>query len=94
MILKNILLLGSALLLSACQLMSSSNESTQLRFNPAVSVGVLDNGFTYYIAENQRPESRVYIRFVVNAGSTISVVLLILLSTWRSMAQKTILKTK
>ncbi|WP_174213417.1 pitrilysin family protein [Aliivibrio sp. EL58] len=69
MILKNILLLGSALLLSACQLMSSSNESTQLRFNPAVSVGVLDNGFTYYIAENQRPESRVYIRFVVNAGS-------------------------
>lgn len=66
---KQILILASALMLSACQLTTQPPPVTKLSFDPNVAVGQLDNGFTYYIAENRVPESRVYLRFVVNAGS-------------------------
>jgi zinc protease len=32
-------------------------------------VGQLDNGLKYYVRENKKPEGRVYLRLVVNAGS-------------------------
>ncbi|KOO12522.1 hypothetical protein AKJ18_23500, partial [Vibrio xuii] len=66
---KQILILASALMISACQLTTQPPPVTKLSFDPNVAVGQLDNGFTYYIAENRVPESRVYLRFVVNAGS-------------------------
>lgn len=40
-----------------------------LPVDPEVRVGELDNGLRYYIRENSRPENRVSLRLVVNAGS-------------------------
>lgn len=37
--------------------------------DPQVRHGVLDNGLTYYVRENGRPENRAELRLVVNAGS-------------------------
>lgn len=36
-----------------------------------VKIGKLDNGFTYYIRENSKPENRIEMRLVVNAGSIL-----------------------
>ena len=37
--------------------------------DPAVRVGLLDNGMTYYIRENSHPENRAELRLAVRAGS-------------------------
>ena len=37
--------------------------------DPNVKVGTLDNGLTYYIRNNGKPEDKVELRLVVNAGS-------------------------
>lgn len=73
---NNILILASAVLLGACQVTTPTNsEDTSLdlaqtlSFDSSVEVGKLENGLSYYIAENTNPESRVYVRLVVNAGS-------------------------
>lgn len=42
-----------------------------LPVDPQVTVGTLDNGLTYYIRTNQRPENRAELRLVVNAGSVL-----------------------
>jgi len=39
--------------------------------DPDVITGTLDNGFTYFIQENNRPENRALLRLVVNAGSVL-----------------------
>lgn len=39
--------------------------------DPAVTIGRLDNGLTYYIRENRRPENRAELRLVVIAGSIL-----------------------
>ncbi|WP_215403079.1 M16 family metallopeptidase [Vibrio gigantis] len=73
---NKILILAGAVLLSACQVTTLTNsEDTSLdlaqtlSFDSSVEVGKLDNGLSYYIAENTNPESRVYVRLVINAGS-------------------------
>jgi zinc protease len=38
---------------------------------PQVQVGQLDNGLTYYIQKNSRPEKRLELRLVVKAGSVL-----------------------
>lgn len=40
-----------------------------LPIDPAVKVGKLENGLTYYIRQNKLPEKRVEMRLVINAGS-------------------------
>jgi zinc protease len=40
-----------------------------LPLDPAVKIGKLSNGLTYYIRKNHRPEKKVELRLVVNAGS-------------------------
>ena len=40
-----------------------------LTSDPAVKIGKMDNGLTYYIRENAKPENRVELRLVVRAGS-------------------------
>ena len=52
---------------SACAL----NLSDQLPINPQLKVGKLDNGLTYYIQKNSKPEKRVELRLVVKAGSIL-----------------------
>ena len=42
-----------------------------LPVDPKVKIGKLDNGMTYYIRQNQRPENRAELRLVVNAGSIL-----------------------
>jgi zinc protease len=37
----------------------------------SIRIGKLDNGFTYYIRKNQKPENRVEMRLVVRAGSAL-----------------------
>ena len=46
-------------------------QTRALPADPAVTVGKLPNGLTYYIRENRRPEKRAELRLVVNAGSLL-----------------------
>nr|WP_297308196.1 insulinase family protein [uncultured Flavobacterium sp.] len=39
--------------------------------DPNVKIGQLDNGLTYYIRKNAKPEKKVDLRLVVNAGSIL-----------------------
>ena len=43
----------------------------KIPFNAAVKTGKLANGLTYYIRANQKPEKKVELRLVVNAGSIL-----------------------
>lgn len=60
-------LLLLALLLAGCA--APSYDATVLPLDPAVTIGKLDNGLTYYIRKNSKPENRAELRLVVNAGS-------------------------
>ena len=46
-------------------------ERTPIPTDPAVRVGRLPNGLRYYVRRNARPEKRVELRLVVNAGSVL-----------------------
>ncbi|MCA6078287.1 M16 family metallopeptidase [Fulvivirga sedimenti] len=41
----------------------------EIPIDPDVKVGVLENGLTYYIRHNEKPEDKVELRLVVNVGS-------------------------
>jgi zinc protease len=43
--------------------------SAKLSLDPAIHVGKLSNGITYYVRRNARPEKRVSLRLAVKAGS-------------------------
>ena len=43
----------------------------ELRTDPSVKIGTLDNGLTYYLRENKQPENRVEFRLVIKAGSIL-----------------------
>src|ERR1035437_9321843 len=47
------------------------NLSDPVPVGPHVQVGQLDNGLTYYIQKNTRPEKRLELRLVVKAGSVL-----------------------
>ena len=47
------------------------SEADRLQLNPAVRHGTLENGLTYYVQQNSRPEDRVQLRLVINAGSVL-----------------------
>ncbi|MBI4810196.1 MAG: insulinase family protein, partial [Ignavibacteriales bacterium] len=42
-----------------------------LPIDPNVTIGKLDNGITYYIRTNKKPENRAELRLAVNAGSVL-----------------------
>lgn len=46
-------------------------ESQVLPFDPAVQVGRLENGFTYYLRRHTRPEGRALLWLAVDAGSVL-----------------------
>ena len=50
---------------------SSVDLTTKLTVDPNVKIGKLDNGLVYYIRQNSKPEKRVELRLVVNAGSIL-----------------------
>ncbi|HET7712273.1 MAG TPA: insulinase family protein [Thermoanaerobaculia bacterium] len=50
---------------------AQSVQRTPIPLDPAVRQGKLDNGLTYYLRSNRRPEKRAALRLVVNAGSVL-----------------------
>jgi zinc protease len=63
-----LLLSGSAFLFGQ---QTSIDLTTPLSVDPNVKIGKLDNGLVYYIRQNHKPEKRVELRLVVNAGSVL-----------------------
>ncbi|MBK8249684.1 MAG: insulinase family protein [Gemmatimonadetes bacterium] len=55
----------------AATALSAQARPTALPMDPAVRVGTLPNGLRYYIRKNSRPEKRLELRLVVNAGSVL-----------------------
>ena len=43
--------------------------AAKLPFDANVTKGKLDNGLTYYIRENKKPEKKVELRLVIKTGS-------------------------
>ncbi len=52
-------------------LFAQQNLNDTLPVDPAVKIGKLNNGLTYYIRQNKKPEQKVELRLVVNAGSIL-----------------------
>ena len=50
---------------------ASGTLSTPIPLDPAVKVGVLSNGMTYYIRKNAEPKNRAELRLVIRAGSVL-----------------------
>lgn len=42
-----------------------------LPMDPSVKIGVLDNGLTYYLKSNPKPENRIEFRLAIKAGSVL-----------------------
>jgi zinc protease len=60
------------LFLSTLQpLLAQEKLSDKLPVDPAVKIGKLPNGLTYYIRKNVKPEHKLELRLVVNAGSIL-----------------------
>jgi zinc protease len=71
---KRILFSAIALLLCFSfnfQLFAQINLSEKLPLDNKVKIGKLENGLTYYIRPNSKPEKKVELRLVVNAGSIL-----------------------
>jgi zinc protease len=47
------------------------NLQEKLPVDPNVTIGQFENGLTYYIRVNKKPENRAEVRLVVNAGSVL-----------------------
>ena len=63
------LLLTQILLLN--NVISAQGLNDKLPIDPKVKIGHLANGLTYYIRQNKKPEQKVELRLVVNAGSIL-----------------------
>jgi zinc protease len=50
---------------------SGVDLTTPIAVDPNVKIGKLDNGLVYYIRQNKKPENRIELRLVVNAGSIL-----------------------
>lgn len=59
------------ILLSLQTLRGQDKLSEKLPVDPQVKIGKLPNGLTYYIRHNEKPENKVELRLVVNAGSIL-----------------------
>src|SRR6476659_5908459 len=68
---KLIRLLTLYLLVFSPSLFAQQNLTDTLPVDPLVKIGKLDNGRTYYIRQNKKPEQKVELRLVVNAGSIL-----------------------
>ncbi len=49
----------------------SDDLNSKIPDNPTLKIGKLDNGITYYIRKNTKPENRVELRLALNAGSVL-----------------------
>lgn len=49
----------------------TGNLNQEIPLDPSVRIGKLENGFTYYIKKNAKPEKKIEFRLAVNAGSIL-----------------------
>ncbi|WP_053228344.1 M16 family metallopeptidase [Spirochaeta cellobiosiphila] len=49
--------------------LSKADTKSALPFDSRVATDTLDNGLTYFVRENKKPDNRIALRLVVNAGS-------------------------
>ena len=59
---------------SGCSTSKVQNNTAtvkQLRMDPEVKTGKLENGISYFILENAEPKNRINLRLVVKAGSIL-----------------------
>jgi zinc protease len=69
---KNISKLALGLLLVPVSIFAQEiNYSSSIPFDSSVKKGTLKNGLTYYIKKNAKPENKVDLRLVINAGSIL-----------------------
>lgn len=59
------------LILPASLFAQIADLNQKLANDPNVKIGKLDNGLTYYIRKNSKPEKKVDLRLVLNAGSIL-----------------------
>lgn len=59
----------SLLFLFLIGILQGSAQNTAIPIDKNVKIGKLSNGLTYYIRSNKKPENKVELRLVVNAGS-------------------------
>jgi len=59
------------LILPASLFAQITDFNQKLPTDPNVKIGQLDNGLTYYIRKNAKPEKKVDLRLVLNAGSIL-----------------------
>ncbi len=59
------------LLFFSSSVFAQQNLHDTLPVDPNVKIGKLSNGLTYYIRQNKKPEQKVELRLVVNAGSIL-----------------------
>jgi zinc protease len=57
------------LILYTASAVAQLNPADPLPLDPKVKTGKLENGLTYYIRQNKKPEQKVELRLVLNAGS-------------------------
>lgn len=72
--LKFLCVVNMCLLLFGCQSLDVRSKKNlvvkeSLELNPGIIIGKLDNGLTYFIQENAKPENRIELRLIVNTGS-------------------------
>ena len=59
------------LLITSQITVAQKTESDKMPLDPKLKTGTLANGLTYYIRQNKKPEQKVELRLVVNAGSVL-----------------------
>src|ERR1700759_462014 len=65
------MLLGTGLVVECSFASFAQDLQSKLPHDPNVITGKLDNGLTYYIRNNHKPEKKVELRLVVKAGSIL-----------------------
>ena len=68
---KSFSLIVTLLFIFSCCGFAQQNGNQKLPIDPSVKIGKLSNGLTYYIRQNKKPEQKVELRLVVNAGSIL-----------------------
>ncbi len=64
-------LVALAVVLPVCVPAQTIGLQDRLPVDPQVEVGKFENGLTYYIRHNEKPENRAELRLVVNVGSVL-----------------------
>ncbi|HEY2722691.1 MAG TPA: insulinase family protein, partial [Chitinophagaceae bacterium] len=68
---KSLFSLGFLLCIFSINSYSQFSLTQPIPVDPNVKVGKLPNGLTYYIEKNSKPEKKMELRLVVNAGSVL-----------------------